>query len=233
MDSIFSLDISCRGIFSLGSIPKCLNLCILDLSSNHVSSVGELAVLTSLEHLDLSHNSVSQLDGLQSLENLSRLELAGNKISNFDTLLVLSSLCKLQHLTLQRSLQSADPPHSVHLSNPVCRDPTYATAVAELFPTLVWLDKEPVKDTMPGKKFYDQCRAIEERCGQPREVQSVNPLADLPALKDPLEESCDQADRDSEQRIHSLLVECTDTSCKVQKLVSDVKNKLKLPSRTA
>ncbi len=49
------------GIFSLGSIPKCLNLCILDLSSNHVSSVGELAVLASLEHLDLSHNSVSQL----------------------------------------------------------------------------------------------------------------------------------------------------------------------------
>lgn len=79
LDSIFILDVSCRGkkkelssrfffynfqfsgLNSLGSVPQCLNLCILDLSSNHLSSVGELAVLVALEQLDLSDNNISQL----------------------------------------------------------------------------------------------------------------------------------------------------------------------------
>lgn len=84
LESIFILDLSCRGICALGPVCKCLNVCVLDLSSNNLSSVGDLVVLTALEHLDLSNNCISQLDGLQKLENLSRLELAGNKISRYN-----------------------------------------------------------------------------------------------------------------------------------------------------
>lgn len=73
-------------------------------------------------------------------------------------MLPLSSLCKLEHLTLQQS--SFEHP-TVHLSNPICKDPNYTTAMSDIFPTLHWLDREVVKDGAPGKKFYDRCRAIE------------------------------------------------------------------------
>lgn len=83
---------------------------------------------------------------------------------SFDALHLLSSLCNLQHLSLQLQQQSHDqssssPPSK--LSNPVCDDPTYATVMAETFPALLWLDKELVGDGMPGREFYDKCRAIE------------------------------------------------------------------------
>lgn len=223
LESIFILDLSCRGICALGPVCKCLNVCVLDLSSNNLSSVGDLVVLTALEHLDLSNNCISQLDGLQKLENLSRLELAGNKISSFETLLPLSSLCKLEHLTLQ---QCNSAKSSAKLSNPICADTTYAAAMAETFPALTWLDGELVKDGMPGKRFYDKYRSIESSCSQ---IEDAKQLSDFPEVcsKDPLDLTTDHSDKHSEERIESLLEECRDTSSKVKKLLSDVKNELK------
>lgn len=88
---------------------------------------------------------------------------------SFDTFLPLSSLCKLERLTLQlpQSPESAVPSqYHAKLSNPICRHQAYATTMLDIFPALVWLDREMVKDEGPGRTFYSECRDIQNSNGQ-------------------------------------------------------------------
>ena len=45
--------------------------------------------------------------------------------------------------------------------NPVCSHQHYLTTMLEIFPALVWLDREKVDNRGSGGSFYSKCRAIQ------------------------------------------------------------------------
>ena len=78
-------------------------------------------------------------------------------------LLPLSALSHLKHLTLQQP--------QCKLSNPVCREMSYATFMHQTLPHLLWLDGRPRSKQPSGggggsSGFHDRCDQLEHRLSQ-------------------------------------------------------------------
>lgn len=61
LESVFMIDLSKRGLISVGALPLCTQLCVLDLSRNNLTTLSALAVCTKLEWLDVSANQIAVL----------------------------------------------------------------------------------------------------------------------------------------------------------------------------
>ena len=61
VESVFVINLSNRGLDSVGALPLCTQLCILDLSRNKLSTLSTLSVCTRLEWLDASSNQIAVL----------------------------------------------------------------------------------------------------------------------------------------------------------------------------
>jgi PKD repeat protein len=84
---ITDLDLSGKGILSLGGLEYAYNLQTLDLRGNSLTSVFPLRNISGLENLNVSANHLADLSGLEDLLALEYLDLSDNRITNVSTLL--------------------------------------------------------------------------------------------------------------------------------------------------
>jgi len=131
------LDLSSRGVASLGSLPECTNLLMLDLSHNQIMVISGLENFENLKGIDLSYNRITQLDALKGCLDLERLQVQGNQIKDTPTVEKLCVLPKLTHIYLREFNGTGPTPLCINAKH-------YSKKVLKAIPQLKSLDGQRV-----------------------------------------------------------------------------------------
>ncbi len=98
LETVQTLDLSGRGIKSIGALAEMKNLTELSLAGNEIRDISPLSALTKLTYLDLGGNQIEDISALSALTDLETLGLEHNAVEDISPLSGAGHLKSL-HLT--------------------------------------------------------------------------------------------------------------------------------------
>ena len=98
LETMQTLDLSGRGIKSIGALAEMKNLTELSLAGNEIRDISPLSALTKLTYLDLGGNQIEDISALSALTDLETLGLEHNAVEDISPLSGAGHLKSL-HLT--------------------------------------------------------------------------------------------------------------------------------------
>lgn len=126
----------------------------LSIQSNRITKVENLNHLVTLEELYLSDQGIEQIEGIDHLQNLTTLDFTNNKIKSLDGFpnfaqltdlwLAANQISDFEEIEKFAPLLSDCIDTLVFERNPVAQIPDYRKRVFKLFPSLSYIDADPV-----------------------------------------------------------------------------------------